>query len=225
MTRAAGYRGTVTRLPRTAALAAAAVFAGILALGATACAPEPEPTATATTGPTETATATPTTSATTTPTPTETASADACLVGTWVMDQDALTAFYDQVNDLQAGSGVSFSPTGSATMVLGADGGYTWTPDAQVTAQASGVTIDLTFAGHMDGTYTATDTQITSDVVTTDDLQITATIDGTSTDPGDIAHEIAAAPLSDAAYTCSADTLTLESSMLDSSVTSNFRRG
>ncbi|MFT3797407.1 hypothetical protein [Microbacterium sp.] len=147
-----------------------------------------------------------------------------CLVGEWYMGQDELTAFYQSINEVMAGSGVEFSPVGSATMTMDAAGTYSWAPSTEVTAQVSGVTILVTFGGSMEGTYTATADRITSSPLATSALEVTATIDGVATDPGAISEQIAQAPVGDAAYTCTTDTLTLTSEVAGGSATSVFHR-
>lgn len=213
--------GLVNR--RLAPLSAAAVVLAALTLGVTGCAPEPE-------GPTASGSATPSASpsasasASATPTPTEDATGAACLVGEWEMGQADLEEFYNDINALMAGAGVTFSPEGSAALTLGDDGTFTWAPNAVVTANASGTTILVTLGGTITGTYTATDTRIATDTESTAGLQISATINGEPTDAGAISEQIGGAPITDAAYTCSADTATFETSVADGSATTILHR-
>lgn len=193
--------------------------AAALAAGLSACAPEgtsPTPTAT---GPVS-----PSPSTTTSPTPSEDPSADACLVGDWTMDQAGLERFYADINGLMDGAGVVFTPQGSAALTLAADGAFSWAPRAEVTAEVSGTTILISFGGHTDGTYTATADRISTDTQSTDGLVVTATIDGAPTDAGAVADQIAGAPVTDASYTCTADTLTLVTEVAGGTATSVLHR-
>lgn len=204
----------------------AAVSAALFALTLSACVPEdaaPTPSGgsgTASTSPS------PTASPTSSPTASPTASpgAAACLVGEWSMGQDELTAFYDDVNTSMAGAGVSFSPEGSAALTLGADDTFVWAPDAEVTAQVSGTTVLVTFGGQITGTFTATDDRIETAPGSTDALTVSATIDGAPTDAGAISRDIAGAPLANATYTCTSDTLTLINTLEAGSATSVLHR-
>ena len=141
------------------------------------------------------------------------------------MGQSDLEAFYNDVNGALAGAGVSFAPQGSATLALGADGAFTWTPAVQLDAAVSGTTIVVTTGGDITGSYSATSDRITTANQSTDNLQVSATIDGAETDAGSVTQEIAGAPVSDASYTCAGDTLTLVSQIGGSPATSVLHRG
>ena len=134
-------------------------------------------------------------------------------------------AAYNDVNGALAGAGVTFTPQGSATLALGADGAFTWTPAVQLDAAVSGTTIVVTIGGDITGSYSATSDRITTANQSTDNLQVSATIDGAETDAGSITQEIAGAPVSDASYTCAGDTLTLVSQIGGSPATSVLHRG
>ncbi len=201
-----------------------ALTAIALALTLSACGPAavtPSPT-----GSSASPSATPSASASPSPSASATADADGakCLIGQWAMGQDELTGFYDDVNSIMAGAGVSFTPTGTAALTLGADGSFTWVPDAQVSAAVAGTTILIDFAGQITGTYTATGDHITTATASTDGLTVSATIDGAPTDAGSISQEIAAAPITDASYTCTGDTLTLENALGGGTATSVLHR-
>lgn len=195
--------------------------AAALTLGLSACAPEdsPGPTSSGSTGSGSAGG-----SASATPTPTASADAVDCLTGTWTMDQAGLEQFYGDINALMTGAGVVFTPEGSAQLTLGPDGTYTWAPDAAITAEVSGTTILVDISGRTEGAFTATADRISSDTQSTEGLVIAATIDGTPTDAGAITEQIAGAPVSDASYTCSADTLTLVTEVSGSTATSVLHR-
>lgn len=202
-------------------LSAAAVVLAGLAFALAGCAPEPAgptPSGSASTAPSASATAS------ATPTPTEEATGAACLVGEWEMGQAELDEFYNDINALMAGAGVTFSPEGSAALTLGDDGTFTWAPNAVVTAQASGTAIIVTLGGTITGTYTATGDRIATDTESTTGLQISATINGEPTDAGAISEQIGGAPITDAAYTCTADTATFETAVGDGSATTILHR-
>jgi len=210
------------RSPLTlAASVVACALASVVAL--TACAPDAtgaDPSAS------PTASARPTASASATPTASASASADPeCLVGTWTMDQAGMDQFYTDVNDLLSGAGVTFTPQGSASLTLGADGAFTWAPSAEVTAAVSGTDILVALGGQITGTYTATGDHIATATQSVDGLTVSATIDGAEVDPGSISEQIAGAPITDASYVCSADTLTLDTAISGGTATSLLHRG
>lgn len=214
---------TPRRLASAATSALALVSAAALALGLSACAPDggtPRPSGTSS-APSGTASS----PASSTPSGTPTGSAAECLVGTRNMDQAGLDGFYSDVNSSLAGAGVVFTPQGAASLVLGADGSFSWKPDAEITADVSGTAILIALGGQIDGTYTATADRISTTSQQADGLQITATIDGAPTDAGDITNQIAGAPVTDASYTCSGDTLTLTSDIGGAAADSVLHRG
>lgn len=200
------------------------IAAAALAVGLSACAPEAAP------GPTGSSsapkpTASGSTSASATPSESPSASASTCLPGTWKMDQAALDTFYTDINNAQAGAGISFTPKGSATLTIGSDGSFSWAPSLELTTSVSGTTILVTIGGQTAGTYTATADRITTQNQSTDGLQVSATIDGVATDPGAITDQIAGAPIGDSSYTCADDTLTLTSDIGGAAATSVLHRG
>lgn len=207
------------------------VCAAALTAGLAACVPEgsrPAPS-TSTSGATSGAASGSATSAAPTPSGTATSASPtvdgrACLAGTWTMDQAGLDRFYGDVNALTGGAGASFTPSGSATLALTPEGGFTWTPDTQITAVASGTTIQISLSGDTTGTFSATADRLTTDTQSTDDLVVVATIGGVETDPGPIAEQIAAAPITDAGYTCTTDTLTLQTPIAGGTATSILHR-
>lgn len=198
------------------------VCAAALAVGLSACAPEgasPTPTGSGQTG-----SGSPSGTASATPSATPPTDADACLVGDWTMDQTGLDQFYADINQLMAGAGVVFTPQGSAALRLGADGTFTWTPDTEINAMVAGTNLLATLSGHIEGTYSATADRITTDTQSADGLVVSATIDGAPADAGSVTEQIAGAPITDAAYTCSADTLTLHSEIAGGTATSVLHR-
>lgn len=195
--------------------------AAALALALSACAPDdatPTPS-------NSSARPTPSASASASASPTPTAGAEACLPGTWKMDQSALDRYYGDVNSALAGAGVTFTPAGSATLVMGADGSYSWMPVVQLDADVSGTTIAVSIGGNLDGTYTVAGNLITTTTTSTDGLQVAATIDGVPTDAGAVTEQIAAAPITNATYTCAGDTLTLATDIGGATATSVLTRG
>lgn len=210
--------GVIRRLSPLAVVTAVA-----LAIGLSACAPEEKPATKPT--PTDSASATPTPTPTPSATPSPSPTADlACLVGDWHMGQDQVTAFYNDVNSLMAGSGAVFTPAGTADLELRKDGSYTWTPAQHVTAMISGATMLIQFKGSITGTYTVTGNGIGGQTQDTSGMEIIATIDGKPTDAGSISQQIALAPITDAKYGCKTDTLTLINKLSDSTATSVLHR-
>ncbi len=213
------------------ALAASAA----LLLGATACAPEgarPGASASAGTSPSTSPTAsgapTATSAPSATPTPTATpgtVTGAACLPGTWTMGQAALTDFYTDINTVISGSGIGLTPRGSATLTVGTDGTYAWAPAIEVTAEAGGTAILVDLGGRADGIYRVEGDRVVSESVSTDGLTATATLDGAPTDASAVLPQITAVPLTDAAFTCAGDTLTLGSTIPGGAATAVLQRG
>lgn len=201
----------------------AATILALAALVLTGCAAEPDPDASgsspASVTPTTGTTATPTATSTPTPTP----AAD-CLIGDWTTNESDLVAYYDQINAALAGSGATFTPTGSAGLSVRADGTYSWLPSVHLIADVSGTQILVDLAGSIDGSYTAQGDTIATQNDSTENLQITATVDGAAVDAGTIGDQIGGAPLTNSTYTCSASTLELTSSVGDVPVTTTLHR-
>ncbi|PZU45250.1 MAG: hypothetical protein DI566_10500 [Microbacterium sp.] len=212
----------MTRRPLASVLTL--VSTATLALGLAACAPTGDtPSPSGSTGGASSSPK-PSSSASASPSASPSADAAACLIGDWTMDQAGLDGFYGDVNTLLEGSGVVFTPQGSAALSITKDGAFTWSPSTQLTAAVSGTEILVTLGGQIVGTYTATGDRIATATQSTDGLVVSATIDGAETDAGAITEQIAAAPITDAAYTCSGDTLTLDSSLAGGTATSVLHR-
>ncbi|MCT9819819.1 hypothetical protein N3K63_05890 [Microbacterium sp. W1N] len=212
---------TRRRLAPMLALSASALLVCALA----GCAPEgTAPTATGTSTSSPRASVSPSASTTATPSPSAAAGA-ACLIGDWRMDQAGLDRFYADINTILSGADIGYTPQGTASLTIGADGAYAWTPPTNVTADVGGTEIAVTLGGALSGTYTATDDRITADTTSTDGLQVSATLDGAPTDASGIIEQIAASPVADAPYTCEGDTLTLESTISGGTATATLQRG
>lgn len=222
-------------MPRRLASLSVVAVAAALTLTLSACTaetgtteggarPTPSDSASATPSPTPTATAT--SSADPTPSPTPTTAA--CLVGTWTMGQEDLVGYYDDINRLMSRSGGTFLPAGKATLELGADGTFTWTPDIAVTGQVSGQTIVVSFSGEVTGTYdqerSSRGDRIWTPNQSTEALRVLATADSKPTDAGALSQQIGAVPIGDARLSCSSDTLVLVSTFSDSTATSVLHR-
>jgi hypothetical protein len=195
--------------------AAAAAMAGLVLLFAGCDAtPQPAPSTPA---------ANPTTPA---PTPSATVAATddpACLVGTWTLDEEGMGQYYAQINDLLEGA-AEFTPRGDATLTIGADGTFTWQPDAQISALVAGREMEVSLSGTLGGTYTAEPGHILTDADVDDDLVVTGTVDGSAVDASAIAQQIGGAPMTDSAFACTPDTLDLTTTIADSSVTTTLTR-
>lgn len=223
---------------RRAAPVAALACALALTLGLSACVPESvreqqtasaTPSATGGAGGTASASTVPAPDASSAPTPGTTPTGPtidpaACLAGTWSMDQGSLERFFGDVNTAMSGSGATFSPTGSATLTLTSDGRVTWAPAATIDASVAGTTVLISVGGSTDGSFTATADRISSGATSSGGLTVTATINGSPTDPGPIAQQLVESPATDASYTCTADTLTLVSSVGAGTATSILHR-
>lgn len=194
--------------------AVATALAGLALLFSACDATTPQPSDTATTA------STPTPS----PTPTALAADDpACLVGAWMLDEEGMGEYYAQINDLLEGA-AEFSPRGDATLTIGADGSYTWAPDAQISALVAGREMEVSLSGTLGGTYTAEPGRIQTDAEVDDELIVTGTVDGSPVDASAIAQQIGGAPMTDSEFVCGDDTLELTTTISDTSVTTTLTR-
>ncbi|WP_292836638.1 hypothetical protein [Microbacterium sp.] len=201
---------------------AVAASAAVATLALAGCAAESGPGASASAS--ASASATPSATPSAMPTASAGTSEAACLVGDWTAGEADLAAYYDQVNAALAGTGASFTPAGSASLSMRADGTYSWLPAVQLTADVSGTRILIDLAGSIDGAYTVNGDAIATQNDSTENLQITATIDGASTEPGTIGDQIGGAPLASSTFTCSASTLVLTSQVADAPATTTMHR-
>lgn len=203
----------------------AAAIAAIAALALSGCAAEPAPGTSATPSGSVSPAASPSSSASPSGTPSaSTAPSADCVIGDWTTGEADLVAYYDQVNAALAGAGATFTPAGSASLSMRADGSYSWVPAVQLTADVAGTQILIDLAGSIDGSYTVSGDTIATQNESAENLQITATIDGASTDPGPIGDQIGGAPLTNSTFTCSDTTLVLTSPVGDAPVTTTLNR-
>ncbi len=201
-------------LRRTFAAAALVTVAFV----ATACdatpTPPPSPSAPASTAPSPSPSPTPTAAASDDPT---------CLVGSWVLDEEGMGAYYAHVNDLLDGA-VEISPEGDAVLEIGEDGSFVWRPDARITSVVAGRSMEVSLTGTLSGTYTAEPGRIRTDAEVDDRLEITGTVDGKPVDASGIAQQIGGVPLADAAFICTTTTLELTTSLVDTEVMTTLER-
>ena len=144
------------------------------------------------------------------------------------MAQEDLVGYYDDINRLMSKSGGTFVPAGRATLVLAADGTFTWSPEIAVTGDVSGEKLVISFSGEVTGTYEE-DRSDRGDRIWTptqsgEALRVLATADGEPTDGGALSQQIGAVPIGDARVSCSTDTLVLVSTFSDSTATSVLHR-
>lgn len=199
---------------RTFAAAALVTVAFVVTACDATPTPPPSPSASASTAPAPSPS----------PTPTAAASDDpACLVGTWVLDEEGMGAYYAHVNDLLDGA-AEVSPEGNAVLEIGEDGSFEWRPDARITSVVAGRSMEVSLTGILSGTYTAEPGQIRADADVDDRLEITGTVDGKPVDASGIAQQIGGVPLADAAFTCTTTTLDLTTSLVDAEVTTRLER-
>ncbi|GAA5031342.1 hypothetical protein ACFQRL_10505 [Microbacterium fluvii] len=211
---------TRERMLHTCALAGTSTLLAVLALtGCTAAETEPTPQATA-----SAPSALPSDSASASATPSTMADDDpACLLGAWTMDQQALTDFYDQIGAISSEAGMTFTPDGSAGLEITADT-FTWTPDLTLAIDAAGTPMSVEVGGSMSGDYTATPGHLTTGTTSVNDLVIVADAAGKAIDAGAIAEQIAGAPLTDATFTCTDETLVLETAVADGTAIATLSR-
>ncbi|BDV32004.1 hypothetical protein [Microbacterium terricola] len=208
------------RMLRTTAVAGATMTGLLLLAGCTGQTNHPDPGPTASTAPSESGSASgepsPTVSAGDTDDP-------ACLIGDWDVDEQSLTDFYAQVSAIAGEAGITFTPEGTAALTIGADD-YTWTPDLTLKLDAAGTPMSVDISGSISGTYTATPGHIATDATVANDLEIVADAAGQAIDAAEIVEQIVQAPVGDATFACTPDTLELDTAVADGVATLTLTR-
>ncbi|WP_157416140.1 hypothetical protein [Agromyces allii] len=147
-----------------------------------------------------------------------------CLVGGWVLADDQMQAFYDQVNADLTEYGIVYDPTGSAGLAFEADGTYAYSPNLTLAVDIAGLPAEATMSGTLAGQYTANDTTVTTDH-DTNGLTMDVTVDGVAMDGTAVTEQILASPIASAAYDCSGTTPVVHFSTGPSTVPLTLTRG
>ncbi|GAA1521792.1 hypothetical protein BJ978_000700 [Agromyces terreus] len=152
------------------------------------------------------------------------ASESNCLVGDWVLTDDQMQLFYDQVNVDLAEYAIVYDPTGSSGLTFRDDGTYAYTPDLSLSVDIAGLPAEATLGGTLSGEYAVDgDTVRTSN--DTNELSMDVTVDGVAMDGTAVTEEILASPITAAPYDCSGDTPVIHFSTGASSVPLTLARG
>lgn len=129
-----------------------------------------------------------------------------CLSGSWSINDDELTQYYDAVfaaNDFGVAGTPSVSVEGAAYLVTdGAE--FTYTPEYVVTVSIAGFEALATPSGAGSGTYVPSDGRLRAAIVDSD-LDLVVELDGTVIDAGAFGEGIFdPAPFVDGPYDCDA---------------------
>ncbi|MFF2370589.1 hypothetical protein [Agromyces sp. NPDC058110] len=147
-----------------------------------------------------------------------------CLVGDWVLADDQMQAFYDQVNVDLSEYGIVYDPTGSAGLAFKADGTYAYSPNLSLAVDIAGLPAEATMSGTLSGQYTADASTVTTDH-DTNGLTMDVTVDGVAMDGTPVTDQILASPIAAAAYDCSGATPVVHFSTGPSTVPLTLSRG
>ena len=147
-----------------------------------------------------------------------------CLVGDWVLADDQMQLYYDQVTADLAEYAIVYDPTGGAGLSFADDGTYAYTPALSLAVDIAGLPAAATLGGTLSGQYAVDgDTLTTSN--DTNDLTMDVTVDGVAMDGTPVTEQILASPIQSAPYDCSGETPVIHFSTGASTVPLTLSRG
>jgi len=155
---------------------------------------------------------------------TDDAEASNCLVGDWVLTDDQMQAYYDQVNADLAEYAIVYDPTGGSGLSFAEDGTYAYTPALTLEVDIAGLPAQATLGGTLSGQY-AVDGETLRTSNDTNELSMDVTVDGTAMDGTAVTEQVLASPITSAPYDCSGDTPVIHFSTGASSVPLTLARG
>lgn len=166
---------------------------------ATTAAPAPPTTeAPATTS----TTAAPTTTTEAPTTTTEPPAPGACLVGDWVITEEQMNVFYDQI-EATSGGELSIQISGSTGLTFTTDGRFEYTPDFTLELEVIGAGGSGVTGGLIGGTYQARDGIVVTSI-DRNEIEVTVDVMGQVFDGSDIAGGfLTSFPVADAPFDCS----------------------
>ncbi|WP_235480743.1 hypothetical protein [Agromyces sp. Leaf222] len=147
-----------------------------------------------------------------------------CLVGDWVLADEQMQRYYDQVNADLAEYAIVYDPTGGSGLSFDEDGTYAYTPALSLSVDIAGLPAEGTLGGTLSGQYAVDgDTLTTSN--DTNDLTMDVTVDGVEMDGTPVTEQILASPIMSAPYDCSGETPVIHFSTGASTVPLTLSRG
>ncbi|MGI9824319.1 hypothetical protein [Agromyces sp. Marseille-Q5079] len=152
------------------------------------------------------------------------AEASNCLVGDWVLADDQMQKYYDQVNTDLAEYAIVYDPSGTSGLSFAEDGTYAYTPSLSLTVDIAGLPAEATLGGTLSGEY-AVDGETVRTSNDTNDLSMDVTVDGEAMDGTAVTEQILASPIMSAPYDCSGETPVIHFSTGASSVPLTLSRG
>ncbi|MET4156624.1 hypothetical protein [Agromyces sp. PvR057] len=147
-----------------------------------------------------------------------------CLVGDWVLSDDQMQRYYDQVNVDLAEYAIVYDPTGSAGLSFAEDGTYAYTPALTLAVDIAGLPAEATLGGTLSGQY-AVDGETLRTSNDTNALSMDVTVDGVAMDGTPVTEQILASPITSAPYDCSGATPVIHFSTGASTVPLTLARG
>lgn len=131
---------------------------------------------------------------------TTTESGGDCLVGDWVIPQDQLNAFYDQVA-AESGSGLSFDVEGDTALIF-TETTYEYRPQFTLALDLAGTAGSGAVTGSVRGDYTASEGILTTENDVSD-LSMQIEVGGVAMDGSELGNSIIASqPINDVTYRC-----------------------
>ncbi|WP_157426768.1 hypothetical protein [Agromyces salentinus] len=152
------------------------------------------------------------------------ASPSNCLVGDWVLTDEQMQRYYDQMNADLAEYAIVYDPSGSSGLSFAEDGTYAYTPDLSMSVDIAGLPAEATLGGTLSGQY-AVDGSTVSTSNDTNELSMDVTVDGEAMDGTAVTEQILASPITSAPYDCSGETPVIHFSTGASTVPLTLSRG
>ena len=127
-----------------------------------------------------------------------------CLIGSWVITQDEMNAFYDTL-EATVGAPLDITVSGQTLLDLTADT-YEYTANFDLVVSALGTSGEGQSSGTVSGTYTADDGVIVT-TLGSSNLSVIVTVGGQTLDESAFANGLlGSVPINDAPYDCSGPT-------------------
>ncbi len=127
-----------------------------------------------------------------------------CLVGNWVLTEEAMNRYYNAV-EADGAEGLNFTVTGGSGVSFREDGSYSYTPAFELALDVQGIAGVGVVGGLLSGEYEIIDGVVTTTVIT-DSVDISVNISGITMTADDLGMSVdTLAPISSAPVDCSGE--------------------
>lgn len=139
-----------------------------------------------------------------------------CLVGEWIIAEDQLAAFYDQVS-AESGNGIAFDVEGDTALTF-TETTYEYLPRFSLVLDLAGQRGSGEVTGSVRGDYTAAEGVLTTENDVSD-LALQIEVGGVAMDGSDLGNAIIASqPINDVTYTCVSGAPVIDFKTVDSTI-------